>query len=207
MLQDLIDYYINLLILQYNNKERAIDTIELLAEAGLMDLLPTEIQNSFSLETAVGEQLDFIGKYAGVQRRVRTLVGFVVLNDADFRSLIKIAIINNYSESSLANIQEFISSFFGLSLLVFDFKNMRMGYFFDAEIGSLPLVEAVVVNNLLPKPMGVELASTIYSNDINNFFGFITYQIPTQINTSGFNSYSDYDEDAPWLNYSDAITV
>lgn len=59
--QELIDYYANLLILQYIGQPRAYATIQALVEPTIMDQLPITVQNAFDLETAVGAQLDTIG--------------------------------------------------------------------------------------------------------------------------------------------------
>jgi hypothetical protein len=205
--EELIFYYRSLLIIQYNDKPKAIATIEALAEVGIMNLLPLDLYSAFDLDTAVGDQLDIIGKYVGVSRYGRTFENSITLSDADFRSLIRMATMKNYSFSSLYDIQYLINTFFMGDLLVFDFKNMSMGYLFNSVIGTRNLAEMFIVNNLLPKPMGVQLASLIYANDITSFFGFINYEQPIAINNTGFNDYDDYQMDHPWLNYSDAIIV
>jgi hypothetical protein len=48
------------------------------------------------------------------------------------------------------------------------------------------------------------LSALIYTNNIDNLFGFRSYELPP-FNVTGFNDYDDYDMDAPWLNYTDAI--
>jgi len=202
--QEIINYYANLLILQYHEKPKAFATIQTLVDPVVMDQLPTEVQNAFDINTAEGVQLDVIGKYVGVSRTAYDFSGPIVLSDDDFRTMIKIGIIKNGFGSSLAEIQELIWQFFEGALLVFDFQNMRMGYFFDSAAGSRPLAEVFVRSNFLPKPMGVQLAALIYSNNIDNFFGFRTYDLPPY-NTTGFNDYDDYHLDSPWLSYLNAI--
>lgn len=202
--QEIVDYYADLLILQYLEKPKAYATIQTLVEPVIMDQLPTEVEYAFNLETAEGVQLDMIGEYAGVQRSVYDFTGPITLDDSDFRTMIKIAIIKNGFGSSLADIQNLLFQFFPDSLFVFDFQNMRLGYFFDSTIGSRPLAEVFVRSNFLPKPMGVQLAALIYSPDIDSFFGFRTYELPP-FNVTGFNSYDDYTMDTPWLSYQNAI--
>ena len=71
-MKELIKYFVNLLILQYRNKPKAKATIETLAEHTFSDsqgkIFPLEVQGSYSLDTAVGKQLDTIGKYIGYDR-------------------------------------------------------------------------------------------------------------------------------------------
>jgi Protein of unknown function (DUF2612) len=70
---DLIDYYANLLIIQYNDLPNASATISLLAETVLANGVAFDVQNAYNIDpdlgdTAVGVQLDVMGKYAGVSR-------------------------------------------------------------------------------------------------------------------------------------------
>ncbi len=65
---DLINYYVNLLIIQYHNKPKAQATIQLIADEVLASGIIFDIRDGYSVETAVGKQLDVIGKYVGVDR-------------------------------------------------------------------------------------------------------------------------------------------
>lgn len=65
---DLINYYANLLILQYNGLPKASATAELIAQNVLLDGLVQDIQNAYGVDTAVGKQLDVVGKYQGINR-------------------------------------------------------------------------------------------------------------------------------------------
>ena len=70
-MEELLKYYANLLIIQYNGKPKAKATIELFTKMiyGVSDTpLLLQIQNAFDLKTAVGNQLDIIGKWVGVTR-------------------------------------------------------------------------------------------------------------------------------------------
>ena len=201
--EELKKYYSGLLIIQYITKTKAKGMIESIAEQFIADQIYTQVQDAFDIDTAVGVQLDVVGKYAGVQRNTSDLSGPISLDDDDFRSLIKVAIVKNNSGSSLYDIENLLNVFFPGSFLVFDYKNMQMSYVFDVTIGSRQLAEAFVKNGLLPKPMGVA-ASLIYAPNIKNFFGFRTYAFAAQ-NVRGFNTYEEYHEDWPWLKYDDAI--
>lgn len=65
---DLVAYYVNLLIIQYNQKPKARATIELYVRNILANGILLDILNGYDIETAVGKQLDIIGKYVGVDR-------------------------------------------------------------------------------------------------------------------------------------------
>lgn len=203
-IEELKTYYSDLLISQYNGKPNAVATIKALVGMTIMDKIAVDLINAFDLSSAVGDQLDVIGKYVGASRKVYTFSGTITLDDDDFRSLIKFKIIKNISKSSLYDIQVLINSYFGTSVLVFDTGNMQLSYMMDESIGSLDLAQALVVSNSLPVPMSVQLASVIYSNDIDKFYGYRTYDY-AGFNVSPMNDYDSYDTDSPWLSYSDAL--
>lgn len=172
--------------------------------------LPLAVLNGFNLtgptaDLAVGAQLDMIGKYAGVSRTGPGFSGVITLSDADFRSLIAMAIAVNSAGSSLYDIQVLLNQFFpGGQILVFDYQNMQMSYLIDSSVGSQELMQMFITQNLLPRPMAVGVALVIYAPIIDSFFGFGSYTIPAYNNTP-FNTYEDYQTDWPWLSYTNAI--
>jgi hypothetical protein len=70
---DIIAYYVNLLIIQYNSKPKARATIDLFVSEWLASGIFLDIENAYNLDTAVGKQLDVLGKYEGVDRFYREL--------------------------------------------------------------------------------------------------------------------------------------
>lgn len=76
--ETVIDYYANTLIAQYYNKPKAIATIRALiggtGEYGLIgDAIANQVRDGFNVATAVGAQLDMLGKLRGVRRYLSTL--------------------------------------------------------------------------------------------------------------------------------------
>ena len=77
--QSLIDYYVNLLIIQYHNQPKAQATIALFIQELLVNNLAFAVQNGYQLVPssdnpgAVGKQLDVLGKYEGIDRFYRQL--------------------------------------------------------------------------------------------------------------------------------------
>lgn len=65
---ELLNYYINLIIIQYYDKPKMRDTISLLVEQALADNVTFDVRDGFDIDTAVGQQLDWIGKYVGIAR-------------------------------------------------------------------------------------------------------------------------------------------
>ena len=64
------EYYANLLILQYRNKPKARETIKLGTDIYLADGLVFQLNNVLDIDTAIGAQLDLIGKILGVSRTI-----------------------------------------------------------------------------------------------------------------------------------------
>lgn len=172
--------------------------------AYLADTLPLVVQNGFDLATAVGAQLDAIGKYVGVLRTGSGFASSITLTDADYRTLIQLAIIKNSADSSLATIQALLHQFFPSTIRVFDYGNMQMNYMITTAIGPQSLVQLFVTEGLLPKPMGVQLASLIYAPDITIFFGMRVYE-RAAVNVTPFNTYDSYQTGRPWLSYANAV--
>lgn len=206
--QEIINYYANLLILQYLGLESNYAAIQTLVTPVIMDQLPTQVMNAFNLtgdDVAEGVQLDVLGKYAGVARTGIGFTGSITLDDDEFLSLIQMAIVRNSSGSSLSDISSLLHMFFPGQILPFDYANMHMSYLVSSTVGSQELIQLFVTEGLLPKPMGVTLSLIIYADVIDRFFGFRTY-LTAPTNNTPFNSYTDYDMDSPWLSYANAIT-
>lgn len=210
----IIAYYANLLILQYLQGPCAYGTIEALVTPVVMNQLPAAVMNGFNLtgsNLAMGVQLDTLGKYAGVTRTGTGLAGqTITLDDADFITLLQVAAFLNSSNSDLNSIQTFIANFFPGELLVFDYQNMQMSYMINSSVGSNNLAQLVVTEGLLPKPMGVGLATIIYAPNISDFFGMVSYVIWEKVPvvpgvTRGFNNYSAYNSTWPFMSYAYAI--
>lgn len=64
----LILYYVNLLIIQYYDKPKARAHINLIIGMLIASGVIFDVLNGYDIETAVGVQLDVLGKYAGVTR-------------------------------------------------------------------------------------------------------------------------------------------
>lgn len=67
-IQEIIEYYVNLLIIQYHDQPNAQAEIRLLIDVLYADGILLDIQDAYNVDTAVGKQLDVIGKYVGVDR-------------------------------------------------------------------------------------------------------------------------------------------
>ena len=169
-------YYAYLLIAQYRNLPRASTTIIALVNMISMDLLPLTLLDAFDLDTAVGVQLDILGKYQGITRYSYGTNGPFTLDDDDFRKLIRLAIVKNTSDSSLKTINTLLYTYFNNEIQVLDNKDMTLQYIITTS--STNLFQAFQYQNLLPSPMGVGINVIVSVLDLTNNFGFGTYDSP-----------------------------
>lgn len=198
--EELAIYYANLLIMQYIQMPRAYATILAQVTPVFMNQLPIAVQNAFNVETAVGVQLDVIGKYVGASRDDYTLTGPITLTDDDFRTLIKLLIIKNNSGSSLATIQALLAANFPGEIFVSDNQDMGLNYVLLESLGTADLLEVLITGGYLPAPMGVQVSVTIVPEHAFPFFGFRTYSAP-DMTVAPFNNYEFYQTNCPWLSY------
>lgn len=68
ILKTVVSYATNLLIVQYHDKPKARKTINLLATLLWCNMVLMQIRDGFDWRTAVGKQLDILGKWLGVDR-------------------------------------------------------------------------------------------------------------------------------------------
>lgn len=130
--------------------------------------LPLAVQNGFNLvagtDTAEGKQLDVIGKYVGVSRSGFGFTTQLTLSDSDFLTMIRLAIVKNSSGSSLYDIQGLLALLFPGKISVTDYQNMLMSYAVSSDVASAGLLQLVVTEGLLPRPMGVALFVVIFDS-------------------------------------------
>jgi hypothetical protein len=224
--EELVAYYAGLLIIQYIGQNNAYATVSATAALLILNQLPLQIQNAFNMDgSAVGVQLDVIGKYAGVTRYGTGFNGQpITLDDTDFFTLIQLAVAQNSAGSSLSQIQTLLNTYFSGDIFVFDHKDMRMSYIINSNLGNQNLIALFITEGLLPRPMGVQLAAPIYTS-ITAFFGMLnsvdvaTYATQNSVSiTAAANTIASDDRilgynnataptDTPWLNSILGVTA
>ena len=70
----LVDYYKNLLIIQYADKPKACAHIKALVNSSMIFDVAKAVERGFDIETAIGAQLDIIGLYLGSSREITGIV-------------------------------------------------------------------------------------------------------------------------------------
>lgn len=69
-LRELTDYYAALLAYEYRGLPNATRQMQLYAKQAVADLLAQSVRDAFNIDTAVGAQLDVLGKYLGQSRQI-----------------------------------------------------------------------------------------------------------------------------------------
>ena len=170
------EYYQNLLIIQYHDLPKAKETIRLIADIGTGDNIFMQLQDAFNVDTAIGAQLDLIGKVVGADRRG--------LDDTDFKTLIKFKIVVNNISASMKSIDDAIFNTFGKSIVVSNNKDMTMTYIIEKEYRNV--VSEAYKQGFLPVPMSVGLNVIIMVPKPALIFGFKRGNVVT--NAIGFSN-------------------
>lgn len=167
--------------------------------------LPLAVEGGFNLigdNPAVGTQLDVLGMYAGVTRTGRGFSSQITLDDADYLTLIQMAIIKNSAGSSLSEIMGLLFQFFGTDIRLYDTKTMVLQYFLAESVVTNDLLQLFIAQGLLPVPMAV--GAVVVLGPGSDYFGFRTYEAAAGSATP-FNTYADYNTDWTWLSYSNVV--
>jgi hypothetical protein len=125
------------------------------------------------------------------------------LEDEEFRFMLKLKRALNFSDNTLYSISAILWEFLGPNAIVFDGKDMTLGYYINAAESRLAAIAAS--QDLLPKPIGVGLSGIFSVPDPLNVFGFQSYTEPNA-NTTGFNNYVDFSDNGKYfLKSTDAL--
>jgi hypothetical protein len=157
--QELIDYYKNLLIIQYKDKDKAPQHIEALVSILVILELINEVKNGYNLDSSLGAvaegvQLDVLGKYIGLRREALSL------NDTDYINYLKFKIIKNTSNASLKEIDDLLNDFFGTTIYI-DRDNLDMSIEYTFINLTPSFISVLISENLIPKPAAVQLIAIL----------------------------------------------
>lgn len=188
--QEFQNYYADLLILQYKTQPKARATIqalikELYGSGSLLDLV-----NGFNLDTAVGKQLDTLGKYIGLGRQVKVNIGSSdtnILTDDQYRILLKLKLVQNTNFSSTSQIRTALYELFPNDIRLFDPRTMVYEYQLSTLFNDL--VNVIIAEELLPLPMGVGYNINVVP-DLLAIYGYYGYD-GLNDNPNGYSSYTD----------------
>jgi hypothetical protein len=178
--------YTSLITSQHANKPKFAATVALLANSvGTIGDAAQSLITLFDLDSAVGEQLDQIGVWVGVSRRLSvpitglffswdtTGLGWdegqwrgpndatsqlAELDDASYRQLLKVIILANHWDGTMVQYQKILQAFLpNSSIFAVDNQNMTMSIYVSGP--PLTALQQAVVNGPLTniKPAGVGL--------------------------------------------------
>lgn len=152
--------------------------------------LPSMIINGFDLNTAEGKNLDILGKYIGLKRTVKALIGNTntnVLNDDQYRLLLKLKLIKNTNYSSTSQLRVALYAVFPASIRLFDNRDMTYEY----QLSSLfnDLINVIVAEEILPVPMALGYTAVVVPN-LLALYGYYDYG-GLNNNPNGYSSYQD----------------
>ena len=184
----------DLLIWQYRGKPKARATISAIQfETDRAFLSAVEFGQMLNIDTATGFALDLVGRHVGVTRLIKQYIaknffgfqgdanaqGFdmgqwyvfgdqtrdsALLDDEDFRFIIKARIFKNYQTGALGDVVDSIRYLFGNTANVVDNYDMTMNAIIP--FGLINEFKAYAVKNLdiLVRPVGVRLRFFEVSN-------------------------------------------
>jgi hypothetical protein len=196
-----VEQYLNLITSAWRLKPKFTATVELNVAVAVrvQNLLQAMSSTLFDLDLAVGDQLDIIGKWAGITRFVNiepigiyfswdddASVGWefgiwkgpfsgniTSLPDEQFRTLIKAKIAANQWDGTTNNAYEIWDNLFtNITILIQDHQDMSYSLIFvGGSIDSLTL--ALIQGGYIPlKPEGVQVYSYYVPIDSGPLFGW-----------------------------------
>ena len=190
----------NMLIWQYRGKPKAVATIETLTnEASTVFKSAVALGDMLNIETATGWALDLVGMHVGMSRRVenyvpRSYFGWgegenifgwgvgkwyepgsathdtTLLDDDDFRFMIKAKILKNYQAGDLDSIIESVRFLFGETANVKDNYDMSMTIYIPVSLLNNFKIYAIKNMDILVRPVGVQYI--YFAHDDKRPFGW-----------------------------------
>lgn len=179
--------YVDLLIKQYWEKPNAVAEIE--AQAATWEKI-RDIYNDFftefDLDTAIGAQLDILGKIVGLPRNDRIEFN----DDEEYRFFLNLKIAQNNGSAFIVSddktsIQEVIQFAFDKLAYVLDAKDMTLTLYIEDTFDITRLL-LILELKLLPKPQGVRYAVIMYETT-GLPFGFSELGEPDPTDIAGYS--------------------
>ncbi|MCL2520580.1 MAG: DUF2612 domain-containing protein [Spirochaetaceae bacterium] len=201
-MQEVTNYYANLYGLKFRTMPKARSEINLFAGLAFSEGLIFKLAQAFSYEEAVGKQLDILDSYIGVGRQLLLNNNLINLNDDELRFLLNFKKILNYSNASYPALSYQLSTLFGNDFKLYDGYNMTISYFIHER--QLTNLNLLLVKNLLPKPMGVQIAFIYVGKQVEGHFGFTRVGFAGK--AGGFNRLKDISRQS-WLLASQLYNV
>lgn len=158
MLNRNVDYYLKKITSAHHDKPKYIEWLNVLLEC-VIDFrnLMASIPRAFSVNNAVGVQLDVVGLIVGVSRTSAHMAeeGGDGLSDEDYRRLIKAAILKNGWNGQAESLQALWQTIYPeIQLSYLDNLDMTVTIHCRGDISPV-MQEMIQTGFILPVPMGV----------------------------------------------------
>lgn len=167
VLENVRNYYADLLIIQYRNKPKARATIKLGANLYMADGLIFDLNNILDIDTAVGAQLDLIGKILGCSRNIPGLSFNTDLFTFEKTGAFGYSDVNNLSQGYWKNYQNSIGTVYSLPDNIYR-TLLKFKAIYNVRRGSMQFMD--------------EMYWRIFGSEVemvNNQDLTVTYNIPT----------------------------
>ena len=184
-MSDFTQSYVDLLIKQYWEQPNAVAEIEAQAVTweAIRDIL-LDFDAEFDLDTAIGAQLDIIGKIVGLRRADH--IEFT--DDEEYRFFLRLQIARNNGSAFMVSddktsIQDVIQFAFEELAYVIDNKDMTMTLYI-ADTFDITRLLLILELGVLPKPQGVRYIVIMYETAGLPFgFSELGQADPTDVDT------------------------
>jgi hypothetical protein len=181
--------YTKLITSEHRDKPKFLATVQLFSDVfNAQQQTLVQVQNSYDVDVAVGQQLDTVGLWVGVSRIQQVPIagvyltwddpalgwdfavwkgpfepsqGVTSLDDDSYRAVIKGRIASNYFKGTVQSSNDlatFAFEIFGIYCFIIDHQNMSIDIYI-AGGASAVLIEMIKRGTILPKTAGVRINS------------------------------------------------
>lgn len=172
-----LNFYLDLVTSEHSTKPKYMAWLSVLLTP-LIDAikLNEDVKKAFDLNTAIGAQLNIIGKWLEQPRQVDfqpTDGSSSVLNDNYYRTVLKAKVVKNQWKGTISNFYSFWNVLFkGQPLQIYLVDNQAMepvAIIWSSSVDQM-MQDLIANNYIVPKPAGLGL--TVRRIDSDTTFGF-----------------------------------
>lgn len=185
-----LNFYLDLVTSEHSTKPKYMAWLSVLLTP-LIDAIKLNegVKKAFDLNTAIGAQLDIIGKWLEQPRQVDfqpTDGSSSILSDNYYRTVLKAKVVKNQWKGTISNFYSFWNVLFkGQPLQIYLVDNQDMepvAVIWSSSVDQM-MQDLIANNYIVPKPAGLGL--TVRRIDADTTFGFFGTEF-TGFNTGTF---------------------
>lgn len=199
---NIVQYYADLLIIQYNGKPKATATVKTMVEIILQNGILLDVLNAFNPETCTGKQQDILGKWIGVDRYYLGDGSTQILDDETYRTVLNFKAISNSTDMTSSSIDNILYEFFGDNIICASENNLRIYYLVTDEYFNIASI--LLQKKVLPKPLGIRLGGIVRNKTWLGFSNYSSFNGSQPTNIVGFSNYENFlTKEGNFLSYED----